>query len=309
MTARAPARAPGQKRSVILSANDDDTGARLLLEMAFEAKTLVAGDQHSLVDRTVRLVTSRAAFTQRLMLIDKGPELHCVTLAAGLVFRKQRGPAGLHHRALVGVVTVSATHLALEHGMMVRQAELPALVEVALKTGLRRFARVDDGVTGAARLIVKAPRTVAGFAARVLGVVSRRFQSGVCGGLEIARNRLVTLRTSLRADEFRAGDIWRRQDGPIDRGAGNRHSRCRHDSGNRKYSPARGGSLPGIAVLLGRAMHGVFHRDSVGFRKPLRLPGTFILGEHISRRKETLNPRRLFVNDPKGFSRCLLIEI
>ena len=45
--------------------------------------------------------------------------------------------------------------------MMVRQVELPALVQMALETGLRRFARVDDGVARAARFIVNAAGTVA----------------------------------------------------------------------------------------------------------------------------------------------------
>src|SRR5436190_22288734 len=115
-------------------------------------------------------------------------------------------------------MAVSTAHLAFEHGMMIRQVELAALVQMALKAGLRRFTRVDDGVARAARLIVKTARTVAGLAARVLGVVSRRLQSRVGGRSKIAVYGFVALRTGLRTDEFGAGNVRRRHHGAVDRG-------------------------------------------------------------------------------------------
>ena len=263
---------------MVLSADRDSSRYELLLKVALEAETLVAGDQHSLVDRAVRLVTRRAAFTQRLVLIDKRPELHRVTLAAGLVFRKQRSPSGLHHWTLVRVVAAPATDLAFEHRVMVRQTELPALVQMALKAGFRRFARVDDGVARPARLIVNAAGTVAGLATRVLGVVSRRLQPHVRGGFEIARNRFVALRTGLRTDELGAGDVRRRHDSAVDRGAGDSHCRCRHNGGNRHQSPAAAVSLPGIAVPRGRVVLWIFHRGSVGFRKVTEVVRDFCFG-------------------------------
>src|SRR5881296_2230093 len=118
---------------MILSTDNNYSTGRLLLEMTFEAERRIARDEHSLVHRSVRRVASGAAFTQRFMLIDEWAELHPVALAAGLVFRKQGCPAGLHRRALVGVVAVPATDLAFEHRVMVRQVELASLIQMALE--------------------------------------------------------------------------------------------------------------------------------------------------------------------------------
>src|SRR5438552_9112602 len=178
MTACAPAGALPQTTGMVLSTDNNYSSGRLLLEMTLEAERRVARDQHSLVDRTVRRVARRAPFTQRLVLINERPELHRMALAAGFVFGKQGSPSRLHRRSLVRVVTVRATYLAFEHRMMVRQVELSALVQMTLKAGFRRFARVDDGVARTTRLIVHAAGTVAGLAAGVLGVVPRRLQPG-----------------------------------------------------------------------------------------------------------------------------------
>ena len=72
-------------------------------------------------------------------------------------------------------MAVSTAHLAFEHGMMIRQVELAALVQMALKAGLRRFTRVDDGIARAARLIVQTAGTMTGLAPSVFGVVSWSF--------------------------------------------------------------------------------------------------------------------------------------
>src|SRR5688572_27392103 len=93
VTARAPAGALPQPRGMIRAADDDSAPSGLLLEMALEAKTRVAGDQHFLVHRTMHLMAARAAFPQRFVLKHERAELHRVTLAAGFVFRKQRRPA------------------------------------------------------------------------------------------------------------------------------------------------------------------------------------------------------------------------
>ena len=256
---------------MVLSADCDSSRYELLLKVALEAETLVAGDQHSLVDRAVRLVTRRAAFTQRLVLINERPELHRMALAAGFVFGKQGSPSRLHRRSLVRVVTVRATYLAFEHRMMVRQVELSALVQMTLKAGFRRFARVDDGVARTTRLIVNAAGTVAGLAAGVLGVVPRRLQPGVSGGFEIARDGFVALRTGLRTDEFGAGNVRRRHHSAIDRGAGNRHYRCRYNTANHEQSPALDVSFPGITFLRGRVMRWISHNCQWVVRRPLSL--------------------------------------
>ena len=79
---------------------------------------------------------------------------------------------------------------------------------------------------------------MAGLATRVLGVVSRRFQSGVRGRSKIAVNGFVALRTGLRTDELGAGNVRRRHHGAVDRGAGDSDYRCRQTTSNNEQSPA-----------------------------------------------------------------------
>ena len=189
---------------------------------------------------------------------------------------------------MMRVMAVAATHLAFEHRMMVRQVELSALVQMALKTGLRRFARVDDGVARATRLIVQAARPVAGLAARVLGVVARRLQSSVCGGLENLDDLLVTLRAGLRPDEFGAGNVRRRQHRAVDRGAGDGGYRGRHNTANHKQSSAVDVSLPGITALHGRVMQWISHRCQGSFGGLLHRSETFILVRQNRRERKDM---------------------
>jgi hypothetical protein len=57
----------------------------LLLEMAPEAKIGVAGNEHFLVDRSVRVMTGRASLPYCLMLEHKRPALRSVAFAARVV--------------------------------------------------------------------------------------------------------------------------------------------------------------------------------------------------------------------------------
>ena len=72
---------------------NDDSRRRLLLEVAFEAKIGVAGDEHLVVDSAVRVVTGGASFAHGLMLEDKRSALGGVALATGIVLGKQGRPA------------------------------------------------------------------------------------------------------------------------------------------------------------------------------------------------------------------------
>ena len=70
--------------------------------------------------------------THCLVLINKRPALLCVTLEAGFVSGQERKAAGselllnirrgaLGRDAFVRFMAIAAAHLALEHGMMMRQ--------------------------------------------------------------------------------------------------------------------------------------------------------------------------------------------
>ena len=143
-------------------------------------------------------MADHATLTHGLVLKRERTGLLAMTLGAGFVHARHGESAfGFENVSAVGIVALHAVHPVFHDGMMVRQVELGVGFQMALKTGLRRFARVDNGVARAARLIVKAPGTVAGFAARIFGVVSRRLQSRVGGRSKIAINRFVTLRTGL----------------------------------------------------------------------------------------------------------------
>src|SRR5947208_324928 len=111
MTTRAPAGAPAQERRVVTPADEDLSRGGLLLEMALQAKGMIARDQHALVHRTVRLVAGRASFAQGLVFEYKRAELHRVAFAAGLVFRHQRGAAALDGGSFVRLVAIAAMDL------------------------------------------------------------------------------------------------------------------------------------------------------------------------------------------------------
>src|SRR6266498_5417896 len=64
MASGTPAASTAEKRRVIAPADEDPPRRGLLLEMALEAKGLIARNQHALIDRTVRLVAGSAAFAQ-----------------------------------------------------------------------------------------------------------------------------------------------------------------------------------------------------------------------------------------------------
>ena len=87
MTASRPAGALRQSVRVIAIADENSTGLRLLLEMAFEAQRRVARDQHALIDRAVRRVAGNAALANGVVFEDERSSLRGVTLQASLVSR------------------------------------------------------------------------------------------------------------------------------------------------------------------------------------------------------------------------------
>jgi len=105
--------------------------------VALEAKIGVAGDQHLVVDRAVRVMTSGASFPHRFMLEDKRSALSGMALAASIVLSQQRCSSAANSRTLVRIVAVGAAHPPIKNRVAVRQLKLPFLVEMTLKTHLR----------------------------------------------------------------------------------------------------------------------------------------------------------------------------
>ena len=190
-----PARAPGQRTAVVTSANKDNSGCGLLLEVAFEAEGGVALHQHFAVDRAVNRVARRAAFTHRLMLENERPALRGMTLAAGLALHRRRKRSAESRVPLVRVVAVAAGHFPFHHRMMVRQVELASFVEMALEASLRILTGVDNGAVAAATLVMQAAGAVARFTAHVMKVWPFGLQASVSGGGKIAMDLGVALRT------------------------------------------------------------------------------------------------------------------
>jgi hypothetical protein len=171
-----------QEIRVIDVSNEKVPGYLLLLEMAFQTKRSVALVQQTLVHGAVRRMTNSATLPQCLVLVDKRAALLCVTLEAGFVFTQESKAAGFEllldicrsafdRDAFVNLVTISTTHFAFQHRMMMRQSECGANFQVTLETGLRGLPRIYDGACTAAGLDVQTSGPVAGLAAHVDGLL------------------------------------------------------------------------------------------------------------------------------------------
>jgi hypothetical protein len=181
MTASRPTRPLLQEIRVVDVADENVSGYFLLLEMALQAKCRVAFSEQSLVDRAMRRMANQASLAHRLVLIYKRAALLCMTLEARFVSAKESETAGpellldicrgtLGRDSFVWFMAIAAAHLALEHGMMMRQLKCCANVQVTLETGVWRLSRIDDRAFSAATLNVQTPRPVARLATHVLCV-------------------------------------------------------------------------------------------------------------------------------------------
>ena len=235
VTAGAPAGAAIEGSGVVATADQDLTGDGLLLEMALETERGIALGEHLLIDGAVRLVAGQTPFPRGLVFIDKRAALDRMTFEAGFILRHRRCPSGYDGRALVRIMAVIAAHFPFRHRMMVRQTEAGLHFQVALETGLGRFAGIDNRVARAARFIVDAARPVARLAPDIRGIGSRGPQPGVdCGG-EIPRDVLVALGAAFRTHKCGAGNLRWNDDRSVGRrGAGNRDdgNECDGEKGN-----------------------------------------------------------------------------
>lgn len=155
------------------------------------------------------------------MFENERTALRRVALRARLMFRGERCAAAFDRRAFVRIVAIAATDLSLQNRMVVGQVELASLVQMTLKTGLRRFFRIDDRVVPTAALIVYAAWAVAGFATQVDRIRSFGLKLRVRRGGEILGDVSVTFLTAFRPGKLRARDCRRSHDRPLHGRAGN----------------------------------------------------------------------------------------
>jgi len=193
------------------------------LRVTFQAKVGVAFQEHFRIDRTVRRMTNRAAFAKRVMLEHNGLRLLTMALRAILVQPGHRQSAArFHDVAAVRVVALHTVHPVFYDGMMLRKVEFSVNFKVALKTGRRVFAGIDNELAAsAAGLHVFAARPVARFAARH----RRPFQivlvkASVGARRKNARDVAVAIGADFVADKMRAFDPRRLDHAAIQRGTG-----------------------------------------------------------------------------------------
>ena len=145
----------------MIAAADHDNAARGLgLGMALQAKSGVALREHLLINRAMWLVAGVATLAQSFVLEHKRPALHRVALETGFVRPGQIRSPALERGALMRIVAVAAADLSFEHRMTMGQLKLPFHILMALETGFRGAARIDDPDAAAARLYVFAAGAV-----------------------------------------------------------------------------------------------------------------------------------------------------
>ena len=197
---------------------------RPYLHMAAEAEVRIANGQQLGVDRPMRAVAAGAAFAQCGMFEYKRPRLCPMALGTGFVPPCHREAAGrLHNVQAMRVVALGAIHFAFRDRMMLGQVEFSVHIQMALKAGLRIFARVDDKffASRSADRHVFTGRSVARFASVLsCGSGVGNTEPGVGTGGERTRDFGVTIHAGFVADKGRAFDHGGRYYGSFDGGAG-----------------------------------------------------------------------------------------
>ena len=127
-------------------------------------------------------------------------------------------------------MTIVAAHLAFGHGVMVRQLECRANVQVTLKASFGGLSWIDDRARSAPRFDMQTPGPMAGLAPHVLGVFAFCLQSRVRGCSKIANDLFVARGAFLRADKLRARDAGRSKNCAVSRAAGKQNDGKRNSS-------------------------------------------------------------------------------
>jgi hypothetical protein len=135
------------------------------LGVTAQTQIRIALRQQLSIQRSVRVVTHRAAFTQREVLKNHRAGLFAVTLRAILVRAGHRQAARrFENVSAMWVVALYAIHPALDDRMVLRQMKLRFDFNMALKTRRWIPAGIDDEFGRPARRDVFAAWAVAGFA-------------------------------------------------------------------------------------------------------------------------------------------------
>ena len=239
MATRRPASADGQKRRVVGVADVNMAGGNirsLRLRVAAQAKIWIVFNEHLLVNGAARVVANDAAFAQSFVFKNERACLGLMTLRAIFVLPRHRQSASrFENIAAVRVVAIHATHVAFNDGMMLRQTEFRMNVEVALKTGFRIFAGIDDELRRTPRADVFAAGAVAGFAAALAGHRGvGKMQARVRTHWKFSDDVRVAIGAGLVADEMRAGNFQGRNDRGRGRGTGNQKACPGADDSNRQ---------------------------------------------------------------------------
>lgn len=183
----------------------------LVLCVTTEAEIGVANHQHLGVDRAMRVMTDGAAFPQGRVFENERPGLIAVALGASFVQPGHGETMRRFHDVLaVRIVTLNAVHFAFNYRMMLRQVEFRIDLNVALKTGFRALAGIDDEFPpSASNRNMFAGRAMARFTAlhpRQLGVVQA--QSGMRAGWKCVADGRMTLQANLVAKISGTFNIW-----------------------------------------------------------------------------------------------------
>jgi hypothetical protein len=132
-----------------------------------------------------------------------------MALRATFILSRHRQPARrFENVAAVRVMAIHATHVAFDDRMMLWQTEFGVDIEMALETGCRIAAGINDELRAAAGFNVFAAWTVAGFAAgfadhrRVLKMNAR-----VRAGGKFSDDVGMAVRAGFVADVMRAGNF------------------------------------------------------------------------------------------------------
>ncbi len=146
-----------------------------------------------------------------------------MTLGAGLIqpCHRQTG-TGFQDVFAMRVVALDAIHVAFHHRMVVRQMKLGVGILMALVASGRVFAGIQDELAASATGgDVFAAGAVAGFTAgrhRALDVLAMKPRVRAAG--KFLRDGGMAIQTRLVADKGSPFDMWRRDNGARDGGAG-----------------------------------------------------------------------------------------
>jgi hypothetical protein len=124
---------PGQT----ISANENFAWLPLRLEMAFKTEVRIALSEQLGIDRSMHIMTSRATLAHGFMLEHKRAGLGNVALSAKVLLIKHRCTSNQRGIFPMRIMTVAAGHFAFQHWMMILEAHLTPLIQVALKTDFR----------------------------------------------------------------------------------------------------------------------------------------------------------------------------